>query len=123
MMRKRILVVDDSKTAAMMTSVILGRALYEVELAADGEEGVRKAMADQPDLILMDVVMPKMDGLEACRRLKDQDATRDIPVIMLTTRGEASNIQAGMESGCNDYLTKPVNSVELLAKVRDCLRD
>ena len=118
MMRKRILVVDDSRTAAMMTSMILGKGAYEVMVAGDGEEGVRMALAERPDLIVMDVVMPRMDGFEACRRLRNAAATSGIPIIMVTTRGESANVEAGYESGCSDYVTKPINSVELLSKVR-----
>jgi DNA-binding response OmpR family regulator len=118
MMRKRILVVDDSKTAAMMTSMILGKGSYEVMVAGDGEEGVRMALAEHPDLIVMDVMMPRMDGFEACRRLRSTAATSTIPIIMVTTRGEPVNVEAGYDSGCSDYVTKPINSVELLAKVR-----
>ena len=121
MARKRILVVDDSKTATMMTSLILGKGSYEVLTAADGEEGVKLAQAERPDLILMDVVMPRMDGFEACRRLRHADETKAIPIIMVTTRGEVANTQLGYECGCNDYVTKPVNSVELLSKIRDHL--
>src|SRR5512139_3850240 len=119
--RKRILVVDDSRTASMMTSMILGKSSYDVSTAADGEEGVAKALAEHPDLILMDVVMPRMDGFEACRRLRERDDTKAIPVIMVTTRGELASLEAGYASGCSDYVTKPINGLELLAKVRSCL--
>ena len=120
--RKRILVVDDSKTATMMTTMILGKSSYEVLTAADGEEGVKVAVAERPDLILMDVVMPRMDGFEACRRLRHSDETKTIPIIMVTTRGEVANAEIGYQCGCNDYVTKPVNSAELLAKIRDQLQ-
>jgi DNA-binding response OmpR family regulator len=69
----------------------------------------------------MDVVMPKLNGFEACKRIKEQEATRAIPVIMVTTRGEAENVQAGWASGCNDYITKPINSSELVRKMRELL--
>lgn len=121
MERKRILIVDDSRTVQMMTTMLLTRGPYAVATAADGEEGVRKALADPPDLILMDVVMPKMDGFEACRRLRREAATQRVPIIMMTTRGEAGNVERGYASGCTDYITKPVDNVELLAKVRDCI--
>jgi DNA-binding response OmpR family regulator len=118
MQRKKILVVDDSRTASMMTTMILGKGSYDVLTASDGEEGVAKALAERPDLIVMDVVMPKMDGFEACRRLRLSESTRSIPIIIVTTRGEAANIETGYECGCTDYVTKPINSVELLSKVR-----
>jgi DNA-binding response OmpR family regulator len=119
--RKKVLVIDDSKTAQMMTALIVSKASFEVLTASDGEEGVQKALSEKPDIILMDVMMPKMDGFEACRRLHENEATRDIPVIMVTTRGEADNVEVGYTSGCADYVTKPVNSVELLAKLRNHL--
>jgi DNA-binding response OmpR family regulator len=119
--RKRILVVDDSKTAQMMTALIVSKGSFEVLTASDGEEGVEKALSERPDLILMDVMMPKMDGFEACRKLRTLEETRDIPVIIITTRGEADNVEVGFGSGCTDYVTKPVNSVELLAKIRNHL--
>jgi DNA-binding response OmpR family regulator len=122
MERKRILIIDDSRTAQMMTSMLLSRGAYAVSTAADGEEGVRKALADPPDLILLDVVMPKMDGFETCRRLRLEPATRGVPIIMMTTRGELTSVEQGYASGCTDYITKPVNNVELLAKVHDCFQ-
>jgi len=119
--RKKILVVDDSRTAQMMTCLIVSKGSFEVLTASDGGEGVQKALSEKPDLILMDVMMPRMDGFEACRRLHENEATRGIPVIMVTTRGEAANLEVGYGAGCADYVTKPVNSVELLAKLRNHL--
>ncbi len=121
MNRKRILIVDDSRTALMMTSVIVSKGPYEVLTANDGLDGVAKALREKPDLILMDVMMPKMDGFEAVKRLRDEEPTRSTPIIMVTTRGENENLQLGYESGCSDYVTKPINSVELMAKIRDHL--
>ena len=121
MPRKKILVVDDSKTCIFMESTILRKGPYDLVTAADGEEAVRKAITERPDLILMDVVMPKKTGFEACRELRGREDTRDIPIILVTTRGEGENVEAGWESGCTDYVTKPVDGVELLAKVRSCV--
>jgi len=116
--RKKILVVDDSKTALMMTNMALSKKPYEVATAADGEEAVLKALADRPDLIVLDVVMPKLDGFETCRRLRSHELTKDVPIIMLTTRGESDNIKMGIESGCTEYLTKPLNIPEFLSRVK-----
>lgn len=99
MSNKKILVVDDSRIALFMITTILKRA--------------------PPDLILMDVVMPRKTGFEACRELKQREDTKRIPVILVTTRGEETNEKTGFQSGCSDYITKPVNAQELLAKVRD----
>jgi DNA-binding response OmpR family regulator len=121
MPRKKILLVDDSKTSLFMATMILKTGPYNIVVAKDGSEGVAKALSERPDLILMDVVMPKMTGFEALRELRQRDATKDIPVIMVTTRGEGENVEAGFESGCNDYVTKPIDGTALLAKVRDHL--
>jgi len=118
MSRKRILLVDDAKTSIMMEQMILSRGTYEFLTAQDGLEAVDMAVRERPDLILMDIMMPKMDGLEACRQLKERDETREIPIIMVTTRGEAESVEKGFKSGCCDYVAKPINSNELLSKVR-----
>jgi CheY-like chemotaxis protein len=117
--KKKILVVDDSKTALFMVTTILKKTPYQVVTAHDGEHALEVATAERPDLVLMDVVMPRKTGFEACRELKQRPDTRHIPIILVTTRGEEENVESGFESGCNDYVTKPVNAQELLAKVRD----
>ena len=119
MNKKKILVVDDSKTALFMVTTILKREPYDLVTAHDGQQAVETAVAERPDLILMDVVMPRKTGFEACRELKQREDTKSIPVILVTTRGEGENVETGFECGCNDYVTKPVNAQELLAKVRD----
>jgi len=119
MPKKKILVVDDSKTALFMVTTILKKERYQLLTATDGQQAVEVAAAERPDLVLMDVVMPRMTGFEACRELKRREDTKAIPVILVTTRGEEENVEIGFESGCNDYVTKPVNGQELLAKIRD----
>ncbi|ACG71879.1 response regulator receiver protein [Anaeromyxobacter sp. K] len=121
MERKKILLVDDSSTVLLMERMILAKSAYDVVTARDGQEGIEKARAERPDLILMDVVMPRMDGFEACRKLREHEETAAIPVIMVTTRGELASVETGYASGCTDYVTKPINGLELLAKVRSCL--
>lgn len=123
MLKKKILLVDDSQTVLLMEKMILSKGPYAVVTANDGEEAVRKAAAEKPDLILLDVIMPKMNGFEACRALRAQEATSDTPIIMVTTRGEENNVESGYESGCSDYITKPINGPELLAKLRGFLSD
>jgi len=121
MPRKKILLVDDSSTVIMMEKMMLAGCGYDIVIARDGEEGVAKAQSERPDLILLDVVMPKMDGIEACRRLRALASTKDIPIIMVTTRSEAANVEISYKNGCNDYVNKPLNNAELLAKVRSFL--
>ena len=117
--RKKILVVDDSRTALFMVTTILRKERYELVTASDGEQALEVASAEHPDLILMDVIMPRKTGFEACRELKRREDTKSIPVILVTTRGEGENVEAGFQSGCNDYVTKPINALELITKVRD----
>jgi len=117
--KKKILVVDDSRTALFMVTTILRKERYELVTAGDGEQALEMAASERPDLILMDVIMPRKTGFEACRELKRREDTRAIPVILVTTRGEGENVEAGFQSGCNDYVTKPINAQELLTKVRE----
>ena len=115
MASKKILLVDDSCTARLVNRMIFSqKSNYELISAVDGQEAVERARQDKPDLILMDIMMPRMTGLEACRAIKQDKETAGIPVILLTTRGEESYVQEGYASGCSDYLTKPVNDAELL---------
>jgi CheY-like chemotaxis protein len=121
-MSKKILVVDDSRTALMMEREILEkRTSYQCVTAADGQEAVEKAKQELPDLILMDVVMPRMNGFEACKMIRQQASTREIPIVLVTTRGEESYMEAGFQSGCNDYITKPIDGAELVALLRSYL--
>ena len=119
MTKKKILVVDDSRTALFMVTTILRKERYELVTASDGEQALEMAASEHPDLILMDVIMPRKTGFEACRELKRREDTKGIPVILVTTRGEGENVEAGFQSGCNDYVTKPINALELITKVRD----
>jgi two-component system, OmpR family, alkaline phosphatase synthesis response regulator PhoP len=120
--RKKILLIDDSKTAIFMEKILLKGEAYDLLVAGDGAEGVATAAAEQPDLILMDMVMPRMTGPEAVAALRAREDTREIPIIMVTTRGEEDAVAMAVENGCNDYLTKPIDGPLLLAKVRDYLR-
>ncbi len=118
---KKILIVDDSSTARMMSQMILRNKPFEVVTANNGLEAVEKAASDQPDLILMDVCMPEMGGIEAVKEIRARGETNAIPIIIVTTRGEAENIELGYETGCNDYVTKPVSSVELVSKINNLI--
>lgn len=121
MANKKILLVDDSSAALMMEQMLLKREQYQIFTARNGREAVHVATAESPDLIIMDVVMPEMTGFEACRALKAMDATRHIPVILCTTRGEVINQQEGYAAGCAEYITKPISGPDLVAKVRQHL--
>jgi len=119
--RKKILLVDDSSTSLLLARMILQTMAYDVVTARDGVEGVEKARQVQPDLILLDVMMPRMDGIEACKRLREDPLTAEIPIIMVTTRGEEGIAEASYAYGCNEFVTKPVDAAELVAKVQNCL--
>lgn len=123
MSRKKILLVDDSGTILMMEKMILAREPYDLVTAKDGKEAIEKAATERPDLILLDVVMPHLTGFEVLEALRSHESTKTTPVILVTTRGEAANVEAGYAGGCNDYVTKPINSVELITKVRNYLAD
>jgi two-component system, OmpR family, alkaline phosphatase synthesis response regulator PhoP len=115
--KKKILLVDDSQTVLLMHQLLLADRGYELLTARDGQDAVETAMAERPDIIFMDVLMPRVDGFAACQALRAHESTRDIPIIMVTTRSEPQNVQRGFESGCSDYITKPFNVNELLDKL------
>jgi DNA-binding response OmpR family regulator len=120
-MTRKILLVDDSATVLMMERMILAAERFDVLTATNGLEAQEKAKRELPDLILMDIVMPRVSGLEACKALREDPATRHIPIILVTTRSEAETMERGYEIGCNDYVTKPVNGSELLGKIKNIL--
>lgn len=113
----RILVVDDSQAMLQLERQLLVAEGYEVLSARDGLQAVVTATQERPDLILMDLMMPKLDGLEASRRLRAQEATRHIPIIMVSTWSELEAMEGAYASGCNDYVTKPIDPTELVVKV------
>lgn len=121
-MAEKILIVDDSNTNRLLLSVILRKSGFETVEACDGEEAVACALEVMPDLILLDVMMPRMDGYEACRLLKEHEKTRDIPVVFLSAKAEAGDKIKGLELGGADYVTKPFNKGEVLARVRSQLK-
>ncbi len=120
MSEKKILLVDDAETILMMERMILGKS-YTVVTAKDGEKALAAAATEKPDLIILDIVMPNMDGFEVCRRIRSDENTKSIPVIMVTTKGDSSNVEKDFQSGCNDYITKPVNSFELVTLLQSYL--
>lgn len=112
---KKILLVDDSSTTRVMYRVLISRNTgYEVESARDGDEGLRRAVTSPPDLILMDIMMPGLSGLHVCRALKEDDRTKNIPIILLTSKTGPASVQSGFEFGCDEYLTKPIDEAILL---------
>jgi len=121
-MTARILVVDDLDTNLRLLEARLSAEYYEVMTASDGPSGIARAAADRPDIILLDVMMPGMDGFTVCRRLKDDPETRHIPVVLVTALDGRSDRVAGLEAGADDFLTKPIDDVMLFARVRSLTR-
>jgi len=118
--KPRVLIVDDSPTYRLWLEMML-KHRYEVFTAADGEAALRCGMSVRPDLILLDIVMPKLDGLSACKALRERPETRTTPIILVTSQNEEWDVEAGFTSGCTDYVLKPVDQLELLAKVESWL--
>jgi two-component system response regulator RpaA len=118
----RILVIDDDPTIAEIVSINLEMAGYDVETAEDGIQGQAMAMQLLPDLIMLDLMLPKVDGFTVCQRLRRDERTADIPVLMLTALGQTQDKVDGFNAGADDYLTKPFEIEEMLARVRALLR-
>ena len=117
-MPKKILAVDDEKHIVRLVQVNLERAGYTVVTANDGKEALQQVEAENPDLVVLDVMMPYMDGFEVLQNLRRNPATRDIPVIMLTAKAQDADVFKGWQSGVDCYLTKPFNPMELLSFVK-----
>ena len=117
-MPKKILVVDDEKHIVRLVQANLDRAGYTVVSANDGKEALQKVADENPDLVVLDVMMPYMDGFEVLQNLRRNPSTRDIPVIMLTAKAQDADVFKGWQSGVDCYLTKPFNPMELLSFVK-----
>ena len=117
-MPKKILAVDDEKHIVRLVQVNLERAGYTVVTANDGKEALQKVADENPDLVVLDVMMPYMDGFEVLQNLRRNPTTRDIPVIMLTAKAQDADVFKGWQSGVDCYLTKPFNPMELLSFVK-----
>lgn len=116
-MGKRILLVDDTETVLMAEQMMLSGEDFDVFTARNGVEALEMVAELNPDLIFLDIVMPKMNGIETCLRLKENPLTKDIPVVMVTTQGEIEKFNQAFDAGCDDYITKPIDKVELLLKI------
>lgn len=119
--KPRVLIVDDDPAALRMIEYIFDRADYEVYLAATGPEALSKADEAKPDLVILDVMMPDVTGLEVCQRLRAQPALERLPIIMLSARDQLEDKVNGFEAGADDYVAKPVEPQELLARAKALL--
>src|SRR6266567_2453403 len=118
----RILIVDDNETNRDILATRLATQGYDLCQAADGEEAIAAAKTLVPDLILLDVMMPKLNGVEACRRLKSDSSLPFMSIILVTAKSDAKDIVVGLDAGADEYLTKPVDHAALMARVRSVLR-
>ena len=121
-MQPYILVMEDEDALATLLQYNLEKEGYDVVVAADGEEGLVQIDERQPDLVLLDWMLPKVSGIEVCRRIRGRPESRNLPIIMLTARGEESDRVRGLDTGADDYLTKPFSMTELIARIRAVLR-
>lgn len=122
MATKKILIVDDSATERAFLKMVLGKAGFECLQASCGEEGIAMAKLEQPDLIMMDVVMPGVNGFQATRLLTHDESTRHIPVFISTTRSQDTDMVWGMRQGAAHYFVKPLRPEELIARIRDTVQ-
>lgn len=120
-MTRKILVADDSLSVRRLVATRLQAEGFEVIEAEDGEEALRRAIEDAPDLIVLDKVMPKLDGFEVVRSIRERDEIRTIPIVMLTERASEDDVVGGLSLGVNDYVAKPFSPRELMMRVRKAL--
>ena len=121
MAKGKILVVDDEIYIVYILDFSLGMEGYEVITALDGEQALEKARTEHPDLIVLDIMMPKLDGYETCKALKSDDSTRNIPVILLSAKGRNVDQKVGFEVGADDYITKPFSPRKLVERINAIL--
>ncbi len=120
--RPRILIADDNPQGVELLEAYLSGSDYDLVVAVDGEDTLAKVVSFQPDLILLDVMMPKISGFEVCKRLRRDPATRGIGILMVTALDQNSDVERAVEAGTDDFVSKPINKTELLLRVRSLLR-
>ena len=121
-MKPRILLVDDNQQNVELLEAYLLKVDCDTEIAVDGQDALTKTSEFHPDLILLDVMMPKLNGFEVCQKLKSNPETADIMILMVTALGELGDIERAVKAGCDDFLSKPVNQLELLKRIDNLLK-
>ncbi len=122
MAQPKILIADDNPANVELLDAYLSAFDYEIAVAVDGADALEKVASFQPDLILLDIMMPRYSGFEVCEKIKNDPATRGIMVLMVTALSELGDIEKAVSAGCDDYLSKPVNKLELLKRVENMLK-
>ena len=122
MSKEKVLIVDDEEDVLELVRYNLAKNGYRIETATTGEEALTQARAKAPDLMILDLMLPGIDGLEVCQKLREDPKTEAIPIIMLTAKGEEADIVTGLELGADDYITKPFSVRELMARIKAVLR-
>lgn len=120
---RRILVVDDEKPITSYLQSKLSKLGYEVSVAEDGEEAVEKALLRIPDIVLLDVKLPKLNGYEVCRRLRSDPRTKSVPILILSAKAQERDIREGLAAGADKYLCKPMGFPDILREIQACLPD
>jgi len=122
MANKKVLIADDNLTNVELLEAYLSDTDCEIAVATDGHETLEKVAETQPDLILLDIMMPKLSGFEVCRKIKQDPATKHIMILMVTALNELGDIERAVSAGCDDFLSKPINKLELLKRVENMLK-
>jgi len=122
MAHRRVLIADDNLTNVELLEAYLSETDCEVVVATDGRETLEKVAEAEPDLILLDIMMPKLSGFEVCRKVKQNPATKGIMILMVTALNELGDIERAVAAGCDDFLSKPINKLELLKRVENMLK-
>lgn len=118
---KKILIVEDEPDILEVVRIALDRSPYDIELATTGEEALNKIAASRPDLMLLDIMLPGVSGLEVCQQLKNDPKTEGIHIIILTAKAQRRDVRAGYAAGCDDYIVKPFNTIALIERVKHIL--